>query len=106
MRKTLIWIVCLLVLSYFVYTLFMSFKNEKIFKHNQEFYKLQIQTLQNKRDSLNKVVEKQEKEKDSLKELRNQIIIEKQTAVKEVWNIPNSEMQRRFDERIKKHLQQ
>lgn len=76
-------------------------RNNEILKENVEYYKEKIKGFEHQQDSIKEILAQNKKEIDSLKGTRELIIIRKNQAKQEVWTIPNSEMQRKFDEKIK-----
>jgi len=110
-RETKLWLVIILLVVgiYFGLTYLDNHynrvslleKNDKILRENVEIYKKQILTYKQKQDSLKTVIADGQTEIDSLKTTRELIIINKGKATKEVWAVPNSEMQKKFDQKVK-----
>lgn len=84
----------------FTYTRQLT-KNNEILVANKEFYKKNWETLKIERDSLQTELDGVETQIDSLKNLRPEIVVQREKAKKLILGLSNEELQDFYDKKAK-----
>jgi hypothetical protein len=108
-KITIASIIALLVGLYFAYTSVNKYinsydlleRNNTILRANQEFYKAQVESIQKEKDGLVVKIDSFQSNIDSLKGLKNVIIIDRNKGRDFIIGLSNEQMQNYYDNKAK-----
>ncbi len=93
-------LVIIIILYAFTYTRQLT-KNNEILVANKEFYKKNWENLKAERDSLQTELDGVKTQIDSLKNLRPEIIVQREKAKKLILGLSNEQLQDFYDKKAK-----